>query len=274
MVFVGTRGDVPRPRDFFNFQLFDEQFFLIHGTDGAIRCIVDRCSHQIARLFSERTGKCAASIVCPNHQWAYNINDGSDRNATRMGADYTASPDGNSRALKQIALAEVAGMLFACLDENADRYDMVEIAEIVAPYTDPFPLQKGGYKLAHHLRETNKSITFDGAPASEKLIGPFSDYDPNTLSMWFNPNAWVHFTSDHIATNWVFALGPEKCALYSSWIVHEDAVEGDDYVVEHLTEVWKITNAEDVGLFKSMADGAKSAYYRPGPFAPDEQHCI
>ena len=29
--FVGTRGDIPTPREFFNFQLFDNQYFLLHG---------------------------------------------------------------------------------------------------------------------------------------------------------------------------------------------------------------------------------------------------
>jgi Rieske 2Fe-2S family protein len=353
--FVGTRGDVPQPRDYFNFQLFDDQYVLVHGTDGVIRCMVNRCSHQSARLLKNDTGRCAASIICPNHQWAYNLNGGSLRNAPGFGLDYPASPDGASRGLKQIALTEVAGLLFACLSETPDHTDIVEIASIIAPYTDAFHLEKGGYQLAHHhrevidanwlmvminnrecchchnnhkgltklfdpasfngaqtpaysemfdravhrwdakelpwreqafspndsvrvarypLRETYKSITFDGAPACKKLIGPFDDYDSSTLSMWFNPNAWVHFTSDHIATNWVLPLGPERCALYSSWIVHEDAVEGEDYAVDHLTEVWKVTNAEDVGLCMSMTAGAQSMHYRPGPFAPDEQHCI
>ena len=85
---------------------------------------------------------------------------------------------------------------------------------------------------------------------------------------------WVHFTSDHIATNWVLPLGTDACVPYSSWIVREDAVEGVDYEVGHLTDVWKVTNAEDVGLEMSMTDGARSAHYRPGPFAPDEQHCV
>jgi Rieske 2Fe-2S family protein len=317
--------------------------------------MVNRCSHQSARLLKNDTGRCAASIICPNHQWAYNLNGGSLRKAPGFGLDYPASPDGASRGLKQIALTEVTGLLFACLSETPDHTDIVEIASIIAPYTDAFHLEKGGYKLAHHhrevidanwlmvminnrecchchnnhkgltklfdpasfngaqtpaysemfdravhrwdakelpwreqafspndsvrvarypLRETYKSITFDGAPACKKLIGPFDDYDSSTLSMWFNPNAWVHFTSDHIATNWVLPLGPERCALYSSWIVHEDAVEGEDYAVDHLTEVWKVTNAEDVGLCMSMTAGAQSMHYRPGPFAPDEQHCI
>lgn len=353
--FVGTRGDVPRKREFFNFQLFDEQYFLLHGTDGVIRCMVNRCSHQSARLIKADTGKCSASIICPNHQWAYNLNDGSVRNAPGLGADYPNSPDGKSRSLNQIPLVEVEGMLFACLGDDPDKTDLTEITNIIAPYTNSFGLEKGGYKLAHHhrevvdanwmmvminnrecchcnnnhkglvnlfdpssfngaetpaykelfqravqrwkslglpweeqafsvndcarvarypMKENYKSITFDGEPACKKLIGPFEEHESGTLSMWFNPNAWIHFTSDHIATNWVLPLGPNRCALYSSWIVHEDAVEGEDYDVDHLTEVWKVTNAEDVGLCRSMTEGAKSVYYRPGPFAPDERHCI
>ncbi len=68
--FVGTRGDVPQPCDYFNFQFFDDQSVLDHGTDGVIRCMVNRCSHQSARLLNNDTGRYAASIICPNHQWA------------------------------------------------------------------------------------------------------------------------------------------------------------------------------------------------------------
>lgn len=98
------------------------------------------------------------------------------------------------------------------------------------------------------MQENFQSITFDGKPASKKLIGPFKDYDQSTLSMWFNPNAWIHFASDHIATNWVLPIDGGKCALYTSWIVHEDAIEGVDYEPGHLKEVWQVTNAEDVTL--------------------------
>lgn len=353
--FVGTRGDVPQARNFLRFDLFDDEYFLLHGGDGVIRCFVNRCAHQSARLIRQDTGKSGASLVCPNHQWAYHPNSGSLRGAPGMGADFRDSPTGQACGLTQIALEEVEGMLFACLGEDPDLTDIREIRDIVSPYTSVFGLDRGGYKLAHHHREiidanwlmvminnrecchcqmnhkglvqlfdpssfngtgspayealfqravarweaqglrweeqaftpndccrvarypmmeTFSSITFDGAPASKKLIGPFQTYDQSTLSMWFNPNVWVHFTSDHIATNWVLPLGPEKCALYSSWIVHEDAVEGEDYDIDHLTKVWKVTNAEDVALCISMTQGAKSDYYRPGPFAPAEQFCV
>ena len=70
--FVGTHGDVPEPRNYFNFQLFDDQYFLLHGLDGVIRCMVNRYMHQSARLLKQDIGKCFASIICSNRQWAYN----------------------------------------------------------------------------------------------------------------------------------------------------------------------------------------------------------
>ena len=110
--------------------------------------------------------------------------------------------------------------------------------------------------------------------ATRDLRFAVKDHDSSTLSMWINPNAWIHFTSDHIATNWVLPLSEDKCVVYSSWIVHEDALEGEDYNTDHLIDVWKVTNAEDVGLCQSMTSGAKSKYYQPGPFAEDEKFCI
>lgn len=353
--FVGTRGDVPQPRDFFSFSVLGDEFVLVHGSDGEIRCYVNRCAHQSARVLRGDTGTCGASVVCPNHQWSYNIDTGRLRGAPMMGREFMETDVAAAAGLTPVALEEVAGMLFACLGDDPVGDGPSEIGEVLAPYTDPFALQDGGYKLAFHhrevvpanwlivminnrecchcrqnhkgllklfdassfngattpdydelfssavarwdslgrawkeqafvpndccrvarypLRDGFKSITFDGEAASKKLIGGWSDYEASTLSMWFNPNAWIHFTSDHIATNWVLPIDADTCTLYSSWIVHEDAVEGEDYDIEHLTDVWRVTNAEDVALCNSMTAGAKSSYYQPGPFAADEQFCI
>ncbi|MEP4558731.1 aromatic ring-hydroxylating oxygenase subunit alpha [Cobetia amphilecti] len=353
--FAGTRGDVPKPRDFLKFSLFDDEYFLLHGTDGVIRCMVNRCSHQSARLLSEAHGKCPAMIMCPNHQWVYELNGGRLVNAAGFEPGFAGSELGETMNLDSLPVVEIHGLLFASLDHECDRKDLEEIEQIIAPYVVPFELQKGGYKLAYHeceivdanwlmvminnrecchcnmnhkglvklfdpssfngaqstaydqlfgraverwenlglawkeqafttndccrvarypMHEHCKSITFDGEPASKKPIGPFKEHDPSTLSMWFNPNAWIHFASDHIATNWVLPISEDKCALYTSWIVHEDAVEGVDYQPDHLKEVWQVTNSEDVALCESMTAGTKSAFYKPGPFAKDERFCI
>ncbi len=354
--FVGTRGDVPKPRNFLKFELFDEEYFLLHGSDGKIRCVVNRCAHQSARLINSVSGRCSASIVCPNHQWSYKLDCGTLRNATGMPVGFHETQEGRELGLSLIPLREIGGMLFACLGDNPPDDDLDTMANLIAPYTDPFALDKQGYKLAFHKREVVdiswlmvminnrecchcsmnhkglvklfdpssfngastpaykdlfetaskrwddmglkwqeqafepndccriarypmaegfQSISFDGSPACQQLIGPFAgkQHDQGTLSFWFNPNAWIHFTSDHIATNWVLPLDAERCTLYTSWIVHENAVEGVDYTEEHLTEVWKVTNQEDIALCHSMTQGTKSSHYKPGPFSEDERFC-
>ena len=353
--FVGTRGDVPSKGSFLNFQLFNESYFILHGLDGKIRAFVNRCAHQSARLVNDNYGKFNSRIVCQNHQWSYNINDGSLFKASRMPKDFNNSDKAKDCNLDTLELEEVLGLLFLRLgNKETNKTDLNIMSEVIGPYVSPYNLSNDQYKLAYHEREvldTNwltvminnrecchctvnhkgllklfsdnsfngssdpkylelfeqavkrweskdlpwrenafekhdctriaryplkegyKSTSFDGKPCSSKLIGPHKDYDEGTLSFWFNPNAWIHFTSDHIATNWVLPLSEKKCVVYTSWIVHKDAEENIDYEYKHMTDVWKVTNAEDVTLCKSMTDGANSEFYKPGIFSEDERHC-
>lgn len=354
--FVATRADLPKPRDTFKFDLLGESYFLVHGRSGTLSAYVNRCAHQSARLVHEDMGKCGARIICPNHQWVFDAQSGALIHGAAMPKGFETSAEGKEIYLDKIAVSEVDGLIFACLNPDAAREDLDVIAKLIGPYTAAFDLGGSNYKTAYHHRETVpaswlsvminnrecnhcarnhkqllklfdpssfngtmtpdynrlltqaqarwtakglewkeqaftvsdqcriaryplakgfKSITFDGRLASKKLIGPHIDSgaDEGTLSIWLNPNAWIHMTSDHIATNWVLPIDATHSELYTSWIVHKDAVEGKDYHKAHMTDVWRHTNAEDVALCKSMTQGTQSEYYRPGPFSPAETFC-
>lgn len=352
--FVATRGDVANPGDMFAVDLFSESYVLVHGVDGVIRGFENRCLHQSARLSASPTNRCGARLVCPNHQWSYDPTSGALRGATGMPRSFFDEPPDGFAGLQPIAVAERGGLLFVRLGTDTDESDLDVMQGVLAPYTDPFHLDTGGYKLALHEREVvdanwllvminNRecvhcranhpglcdlfdpssfnggtssayealfaaaverweaaglawreqaftahdatrvarypmqdgyaSTTFDGRPACAKPIGPWDHHDASTLSVWLNPNAWIHYTSDHIATNWVLPLGPDSCALHTSYLVHEDAEEGIDYDLDHLAEVWRVTNGEDVELCRSMTAGARSRHYLPGPFGENERWC-
>jgi Rieske 2Fe-2S family protein len=131
--FVGTRGDLPKPRDFFTFELYNDEYALVHGSDGQIHCYVNRCAHQSARLFRSETGGCSASVVCPNHQWSYSLDSGRLRAAPMMGKGFADTELGKKSTLTSIAVREVAGMLFACLGDDPSGDDTDSVAEIIAP---------------------------------------------------------------------------------------------------------------------------------------------
>ena len=354
--FVAMRGDLPKKRQYFTFNLLGERYFLAHGNDGIIRGYVNRCAHQSAKLVDGVSGKCAAHIICPNHQWAYDLQSGHLAKAPSMAKGFETSCEGKAVYLDPIAVKEINGFIFACLNPDASHEDLDVIAALIAPYTKPYELGRDIYKPAFHHRETIEaswlsvminnrecnhcaqnhkkllnlfypdsfngtlsdayqaclnsaqqrwdekglawaeqaftisdqcriaryplnegysSITFDGKPASKRPIGPHiqSGYDASTLSLWFNPNAWIHIASDHIATNWVLPIDATHCTLYTSWIVHHEAQESIDYNKAHMTDVWRVTNAEDVSLCLSMSQGAQSQHYRPGPFSAQETFC-
>jgi glycine betaine catabolism A len=115
------------------------------------------------------------------------------------------------------------------------------------------------------------SQTLDGKVASTKLIGPFAAPETSSLSIWTQPNSWHHFCCDHVVTFALTPLGPDKTLLRTSWLVHEDAVEGVDYDADNLAAVWRATNRQDGFLAALNHRGIRTDGYRQGPYAPEEK---
>lgn len=114
------------------------------------------------------------------------------------------------------------------------------------------------------------SFTLDSKPACRKLLGDLTEPDLGSVRMFRVPNNWNHFLADHIIHFRVLPLSADRTAVRTTWLVHEDAVEGVDYDVQHLTEVWIATNDQDRRLAENNHRGIRSKAYEPGPFAPSE----
>jgi glycine betaine catabolism A len=114
------------------------------------------------------------------------------------------------------------------------------------------------------------SFTRDGGPACRKLVGDLTDRDLGSVRMFRAPNNWNHFLADHIIHFRILPLDVNRTVLRTTWLVHEDAVEGVDYDVQRLTEVWEATNRQDADLGMLNHQGIGSRAYRPGPYAPSE----
>jgi Rieske 2Fe-2S family protein len=124
------------------------------------------------------------------------------------------------------------------------------------------------------LEDAGESETLDTRVACRKLLGEFSDKRLGALSLWTQPNSWHHFMSDHIVTFAVFPLTAETALLRTKWLVHKDAVEGQDYDVANLTAVWRATNRQDSDLVGKAGAGVRCTGYRPGPYSPDTESLV
>jgi Rieske 2Fe-2S family protein len=152
----------------------------------------------------------------------------------------------------------------AILDRAAAKWDAHGLPWRAAEGGDEFRC----IRLPFH--EGAVSFTTDGGPACRKLLGDLADPDLGSVRMFRAPNNWHHFLSDHILHARVLPLAANRTAVRTTWLVHEDAVEGVDYDPERLSAVWRATNEQDKRLAENNHRGVASKAYEPGPYAPTE----
>jgi glycine betaine catabolism A len=131
----------------------------------------------------------------------------------------------------------------------------------------------GWWHRIARLAMANGAVTqsIDGKLACKKLIGPFTAPETSSLSVWTQPNSWHHFCCDHVVTFSLTPLSAGKTLLRTSWLVHEDAVEGVDYDPDHIAALWRTTNNQD-GHFSNINHlGISNDGYRQGPYAVEEK---
>jgi glycine betaine catabolism A len=131
-----------------------------------------------------------------------------------------------------------------------------------------------GGDVATHFRTerlliggSGESQTMDTKVASRKLLGAIARRDLGDTHLWTH-NAWTHVMSDHAVITYIVPLTPEKTLVRSKWLVHADAVEGVDYDLAKLTEVWVATNAQDATLVAINHRGVSDPGFIPGPYSP------
>ncbi|MGB8623924.1 MAG: aromatic ring-hydroxylating dioxygenase subunit alpha [Paracoccaceae bacterium] len=115
------------------------------------------------------------------------------------------------------------------------------------------------------------SYTMDGKAAVNKRIGKIPFDNAGTLLFFHYPNTWNHFLSDQALIFRVIPVSPTETQVTTTWLVHKDAVEGRDYDLNRLTEVWLHTNDEDRRIVEENQLGINSPAYEPGPYSPAQE---
>lgn len=115
------------------------------------------------------------------------------------------------------------------------------------------------------------SYTMDGKAAVSKRIGSVPFDNAGSCLFFHYPNTWNHFLSDQVLTFRVLPVGPMETEVTTTWLVHKDAVEGTDYDLSRLTEVWMHTNDEDRQIVEENQMGIQSPAYEPGPYSQAQE---
>jgi Rieske 2Fe-2S family protein len=340
-LFVGVTGEIPDNGNFITLDIGDNPITVIRDQNGEVRAFHNTCRHRGSKICLVKQGK-VPKLVCPYHQWTYELNGDLLFAGTEMGDDF----DKNDYGLHKVNCRVAGGYIFVSLSDEPTDIDgfFDDLTHYLEPYdldnckvavestlvedanwklviennrecyhcsgnhpellntllewddtedpraSDEFKAQVAAkqamweaegipYKHVSHghglrnrivrmpLLEGTVSMTIDGNAGCKKLMGRIKNPDLGSMRILHLPNSWSHAMGDHVIAFQVIPLGPQKTQVTTKWLVHKDAVEGVDYDVAHLRQVWDATNVQDRTLAENNQKGINSSAYQPGPYS-------
>ena len=117
------------------------------------------------------------------------------------------------------------------------------------------------------------SESMDGKPVAP-LMGEYRTHDVGTLRMRTMPNFWNHASADHGVSTRLAPGGVDRTLVEVQWLVHEDAVEGEDYTFEALLPFWQLTSEQDWELCEKNHAGVSSSAFTPGPYSSKREYNV
>jgi phenylpropionate dioxygenase-like ring-hydroxylating dioxygenase large terminal subunit len=133
-LFAGTTADIPKPGDYFTYNLQNDSIIVIRGNRGEVHAHYNTCRHRGSLICIEDHGN-APKLICPYHQWVYD-KDGSLLKARLMPDDF----DKSSYGLHPVHVQVVSGFIFISLSD--DPPSLSQLIEDYTPFLDPYKIDK------------------------------------------------------------------------------------------------------------------------------------
>jgi Rieske 2Fe-2S family protein len=125
------------------------------------------------------------------------------------------------------------------------------------------------------LNEGTVSYTMSGKAAVRRpLTDSVTEPNIGTLVLFHYPSTWNHVLGDHALSFRVLPISPSETQVTTKWLVHRDAVEGVDYDLKEMTEVWLATNDADRRICQENQIGVASPAYDPAPYSPVHENGV
>jgi Rieske 2Fe-2S family protein len=163
----------------------------------------------------------------------------------------------------------------AHFDYGEDRRQEEFIARLEARGLPCGPVEGDGWQAVRFvLNEGAVSMTSDGQHAVRRLMCEAGQGDIGSLRWAMEPNSFAHAAADHLFMFSVVPVSSRETHVVSKWLVHADAVEGKDYHLDDLIDLWTTTNLQDRDLVENNQLGVESQGYRPGPYSPEAESLL
>jgi len=178
--YVGLECEVPEPGCFKRTAIGERSVIMVRHRSGAINVLENRCAHRAVRFCQERSGK-VKTLVCPYHQWNYNL-EGKllgvpFRNGVKGNGGMAADFDLADHGLTRLKVAVRNGVVFAAFDPAVEPFEDYLGPEVLRYFDRTFD----GRRLVLH-GYSRQRIPGNWKLMMENIKDP---YHPGLLHTWF-----------------------------------------------------------------------------------------
>ena len=133
-LFIGLTCEVPATGNFITVQIGRNPIVVVRDRQGALHAFHNVCRHRGSRVCLAERGA-TAKLVCPYHQWTYELDGKLLYAGSEMGTDF----DMTKFALKEVALKIAGGYIFISLSEQPAPFD--DFLHDLETYLQPHDLE-------------------------------------------------------------------------------------------------------------------------------------
>ena len=181
---MGLEVEIPNVGDFKRTKVGEKSVILIRDKDGVINVVENRCAHRGVAFCRERSGN-KTELVCPYHQWNYNLKGDLQgvpfrrgvRQENRVVGGMPADFDLKQHGLTKLKVAARGGAVFASFDHDVPPLEDY-LGPVICGYFDRV---FDGRKLTL-LGYNRQRIPGNWKLMQENIKDP---YHPGLLHAWF-----------------------------------------------------------------------------------------
>jgi len=145
-LFVGITGEIPANGNFITLDVGDNPITIIRDQHGEVRAFHNVCRHRGSKLCLVKQGK-VPKLVCPYHQWTYELDGNLLFAGTEMGAEFDKSDFG----LHGVHCRVAGGYIFISLSDEPTNID--GFFDDLAHYLEPYDLDNSKVAIESTLIE-------------------------------------------------------------------------------------------------------------------------
>ncbi|GGO84715.1 (2Fe-2S)-binding protein [Marinobacterium nitratireducens] len=182
-LFVGMSSEIPKKGDYLTVEIGQNPVLVVRDADGTINAFHNTCRHRGSRICSQHRGK-VANLVCPYHQWTYDLKG----NLLFAGTDMGDSFDKTKHGLKKAFCKTAGGFIFVCLGKEEPEGDFEEFLATLDEYMAPYDVENTKLAVESNMYEqANWKLVLENNRECYHCAGSHPEL-LNTLLEWDDTN--------------------------------------------------------------------------------------